>query len=182
MLRMKDYGFATIAWNRSQIRGPFLIGFIILCIFATILAVWGFIEQGFSYSLLFLYLPGWGIYRGLIRPFLESWWALRKLHKLGFKPADWTFSADGIRIVSEQTDSLLQWSVVTKSLITADYVLLQLSGGSYHTFACSMFETPVDWHDFRSALIRNFIGCRACGYDLRGTQSDRCPECGLVIE
>ncbi len=76
----------------------------------------------------------------------------------------------------------IQWALATKAIIAKRYVLLQLGGDLYHTFASSMFDTPTDWHNFRAGIIRNFIGCRACGYDLHGTTSDACPECGKPID
>jgi hypothetical protein len=35
---------------------------------------------------------------------------------------------------------------------------------------------------WRMPLIQDGLYCPACGYDLRGLSSDRCPECGLTID
>ncbi len=97
-------------------------------------------------------------------------------------PTIWTFSKNGIHAKDSHSEHMLEWEIATKALITKRYVLLQFGGGLYHTFAVSMFDKPTDWHYFRTAIIRNFIGCRGCKYNLHGTTSDTCPECGKPID
>jgi len=94
----------------------------------------------------------------------------------------WTFSKNGIHAQDTHAEHQIEWELATKALITKRYVMLQLGGQLYHTFAASMFDDPTLWHNFRAAIIRNFIGCQGCKYDLHGTTSDTCPECGKPID
>lgn len=75
----------------------------------------------------------------------------------------------------------MKWSLTKQAIITKRYVLLYLERKRFCLFASSMFDSPTAWHSFRTGIIRNFIGCRACKHDLHGTTADTCPECGKAI-
>jgi hypothetical protein len=76
----------------------------------------------------------------------------------------------------------MKWELATKAIVTKRYVLLGLGAGPYHTFASPMFDSPTAWRNFRIGIIRNFVGCQCCKYDLHGAVSDTCPECGKPID
>lgn len=177
-----DYGNAAVISRRFRIRLPFLIAALIGLAFVMVGSTLVLIIEGFTLtSIALAAVPLAVIYLSVIGPYTQSWSTLRRLRAAGFEPALWTFSQVGIRICDAQSDTQIKWSYPSKAIVTKQYVLLYL-GKQFHTFAAPMFTTPTDWHNFRTAIIRNFIGCRSCGYDLHGTTSDSCPECGKPVD
>lgn len=186
-LRARDYGHVTLLCRKSQIRTPFLIAALVwLVLFAAVLILAAAFEvknNGWSWPPVVLgALPFVGVYLVFFQPYVQSARSDRQRKKLGVAPTVWTFSKNGIHAQDTHAVHQMGWSLATNALITKRYVMLQLGGPLYHTFAASMFSSPSDWHNFRAAIIRNFIGCRGCKYDLHGTTSDACPECGKPIE
>ncbi len=122
------------------------------------------------------------VYRWIIHPYVMGRRQLRRLHANGKAPGAWAFSQVGIQHVGSETDLRLNWNLVTRAVVTKRYVVLRIGQGDFHVFTTYMFATPTDWYNFRTGIIRNFIGCRACGYDLYSMESDTCPECGKAID
>jgi hypothetical protein len=187
LLRVRDYGNATLLYRwsemRSQMRMSFLLlelallaMFIFLSCFAVLQKPWDWPAVGLCTLLIT------AVYLVFVQPYAASWRSIKRIRSAGIDPTKWTFSWQGIHIEDDHSDTNLKWDLVTQAVVTTRYVLLGLGTGPYHTFASPMFSTQSDWHNFRSAIIRNFVGCRACGYDLRGTVSDTCPECGKPID
>lgn len=186
-LRARDYGHATMLCRMSQQRPAFLIAaLLLLTLFTVVLfasAVHSVRTKGWSWIPVLLgILPFVGAYLLFLEPYARSRRSDRLRRKHGVKPSQWVFSASGIHVADEHAEHQIKWSLATKAIITKRYVLLQLGGNQYHTFASPMFTTASDWRDFRLVIIRNFFPCRTCGYDLHGTTSDVCPECGKTID
>jgi len=186
LLRVRDYGHATLLCRRSQMRIPFLILVIILFLIFVALAIFACFTaftQHWTWPLVItMALPIIAVYLVFIHPYVTSCRSLKKFRSAGIDPAIWIFSQHGIQIEDDQSDTNLKWSLATRAIVTNRYVLLGLGTEPYHTFASSMFDSSTAWHNFRTGIIRNFVGCRGCKYDLHGTVSDTCPECGKPID
>ncbi len=185
-LSARDYGHATMLCRKSQLRFPYLItGLVWLAIFAVFLeaaAAYQIHTKGWSWNaVLLIAVPFIGVFFLFIHPYIRSARTVRVRKQSGIPPSIWRFSANGIDVSDTHAEHHLQWSIANKAIVTKRYVLLALGSNHYHTFAFPMFESAEDWQDFRLAMIRHFIGCRSCGYDLHGTLSDTCPECGKPI-
>jgi len=122
------------------------------------------------------------VYFFLIHPYVTNWYRIRRFRSAGKIPGTWTFSRQGTNYKDSEADVHFKWSVVGQVIVTKRYVLLPLGTMPCHVFASSMFENTAAWHNFRIGIIRNFVGCRGCKYDLYGTDSDTCPECGKPID
>lgn len=186
LLRVWDYGNATLLYRRSQMRMPFLILALALFAIFVCLAIFAYftvLRESWTWPLaVTMSLPFIAVYLVFVHPFISSWLFVRKFRAAGVNPGKWTFLRQGIQYEDGQLDICLMWSVATRAITTNRYVLLELGEGTYHTFESSMFGNSTDWHKFRVAIIRNFVGCRGCKYDLHGTASDTCPECGKPID
>lgn len=183
LLRARDYGHAALLIRRSQIRTPLLVVALVLFAIFVFLAYFAAIQESWTWSsVVIITLPFIAVYLVLIHPYISSWRFVSRFRASGVEPETWTFSQQGIQFENDQSDSRFKWSLVTKVIVTKRYVLLQLGGGLYYTFALPVFDSNMSWRNFRIGIIRNFIGCRGCKYDLYGTDSDTCPECGHEID
>lgn len=181
-MRARDYGNGAWIRRTLRIRTPYFIANLVTLLLLGLAGICLLLQSGrmFEGALVAALLMAL-MYRPLVHPYITSWHILRKFRSADNTPGIWKFSQAGIICIDNQTHSKLDWSVVSKTIVTRRYVMLQFRTDSFHIFASPMFTTPADWHNFRVAIIRNFIGCRACGYDLHGTTSDTCPECGKTI-
>ncbi len=181
-LRARDYGHASLIRGRVRVRTPFWIISVPLLVIVEILGIVLFVDDISWQGIILPALPLIAIYFAFIHPYVSSWYLIRKHQASGMSCGTWTFSREGIRYKSDEYDTLMKWSLVKQAIITERYVLILLDRTNSHLFASPMFDSPTDWHNFRTAIIRNFIGCRGCKYDLHGTTSDTCPECGKPID
>lgn len=185
LLRARDYGNVILLCRRSQMRMPFLILALALFAIFVSLAIFAFftaLRESWTWPLaVTMSLPFIAVYLVFIHPYISSWRSERIIRSAGIAPATWIFSQQGIQVKDDKTDTNLKWSLATRAIVTKRYVLLGLGAGPYHTFGSPMFDSPAAWRNFRTGIIRNFVGCRGCQYDLHGTVSDTCPECGEAI-
>ena len=120
-------------------------------------------------------------YHYLLWPYIRGWRAVRKLKSSGKEPGVWAFSGEGIEFKNSASQIQLKWNNVRFASVTRHYIMLNI-GAIVVIMSPSMFKTNDDYRCIRAILIRNFGICRACGYDLHGTSSDTCPECGKSID
>ena len=87
-------------------------------------------------------------------------------------------------VVLRQYDSMSRFSynAVRMLFLPRKYIALRVRGGYTLVWPQSFFKTAEDWFAARLLLTRKLGQCGKCGYNLRGSGGERCPECGAVIE
>ena len=74
-----------------------------------------------------------------------------------------------------------QWDAFTTIHDTPDLLVLRSHGLSMAIFPRRFFASDEDWQTFAIEARRRLGRCRACGYHLKGSISDACPECGKSL-
>ncbi len=94
------------------------------------------------------------------------------------------FSNQGVSISSELGSSELKWRAFEKLWKHSDLWFLFMDKNQFLILPTDKLDE--DLRDFIEHCIRLTGGgrpkCRQCGYDLRGQQTPRCPECGTPFD
>ncbi|WP_432798051.1 hypothetical protein [Poriferisphaera sp. WC338] len=67
---------------------------------------------------------------------------------------------------------------VTGGIFREKFVYVAIDNGLFFVFPRRFFIDDVQWDAFRLMLYRHVGQCAKCGYLLKGSVSDGCPECG----
>ncbi len=96
-------------------------------------------------------------------------------------PPRWEFSSTGVKLERNHELSTWTWSAFPTALQSDRVVVIHFTPPTYHVFSRTMFEDDESWRRFRALVRRQLMGCEQCGYTLKGSVADTCPECGHPI-
>lgn len=96
----------------------------------------------------------------------------------------YTFSDDGVAVSSERASSQVKWRTLDKLWRYPDMWLLVIQRTQF--FVLPTRSMPEDLQAAIERWMRLGAGghprCARCGYDVRGQEVPRCPECGTPFE
>lgn len=95
-----------------------------------------------------------------------------------------SFRASGLGMYEEDNgaQSIVAWPEFMGFHFSKRALLLILAGGTLVIVPWRCFASDSDRDTTRRLVHRHLGTCLSCGYTLRGTQADECPECGDTIE
>ncbi|WP_432798050.1 YcxB family protein [Poriferisphaera sp. WC338] len=85
---------------------------------------------------------------------------------------------EGIEIDEGQDVLQMSWHMVRWVCWVRDGVYLEVSKKRYAMLKRDCFRTEADWEACALVVYRKMNQCAKCGYLLKGSVSDGCPECG----
>ncbi len=94
---------------------------------------------------------------------------------------EYEINKDAIESRLPYSQSTYKWGAFSAVQDTPDLLVLVISESSMLIFPRRFFATDADWQAFSREARRRLGHCRACGYNLKGSVSDTCPECGVAL-
>ncbi len=166
---LRAYGIRQIVW--AGVVGPALIGLSFTAMRPVALAVC------------------WSLYAVLVVVSLASYFkyvrnAMRAQSKFENHSVTYRFSNRGVSVSSELGSTELKWRAFEKLWKRSDLWFLFLDKNQFLVLPADQLDE--DLRAFIERCVRLTGGgrpkCYKCGYDLRGQQALRCPECGTAFE